>query len=55
VPPVDSLKLNSYYVELGEISFMKEVIAYQVRVWCVFVTFVCYSTKTAKENIRVNT
>lgn len=31
VPPVSNLKLNSYYVELGEISFMKEVIAYQVR------------------------
>lgn len=30
VPPVSNLKLNSYYVELGEISFMKEVIAYQV-------------------------
>ncbi|KAF6266395.1 coth protein-domain-containing protein [Scenedesmus sp. NREL 46B-D3] len=30
VPPVGDLKLNSYYVELGEISFMKEVIAYQV-------------------------
>jgi hypothetical protein len=32
VPVVGDLKLNSYYVELGEISFMKEVIAYQVRV-----------------------
>jgi hypothetical protein len=31
VPAVGDLKLNSYYVELGEISFMKEVLAYQVR------------------------
>jgi hypothetical protein len=39
VPPVGDLKLNSYYVELGEISFMKEVIAYQVRDWQLSVLF----------------
>jgi hypothetical protein len=39
VPPVGNLKLNSYYVELGEVSFMKEVIAYQVS--CYMYVFLC--------------
>eukprot|EP00879_Flechtneria_rotunda_P010510 GHRR01010987.1.p1 GENE.GHRR01010987.1~~GHRR01010987.1.p1 ORF type:complete len:289 (+),score=36.98 GHRR01010987.1:1043-1909(+) len=30
VPPANELKLNSYYTELGENSFIKEVVAYQV-------------------------
>lgn len=30
IPPVTNLKTNSYYIELGENSFMKEVAAYQV-------------------------
>ena len=35
IPPFDSVKFNSYYYEIGERSFMKEHLAYQVgnRVW----------------------
>jgi hypothetical protein len=30
IPPFNSVKLNSYYYEIGERSFMKEHLAYQV-------------------------
>ncbi len=31
--PVDTLKLQSFYSELGENTYMREVVAYQVRCW----------------------
>jgi hypothetical protein len=34
IPPFNDVKLNSYYFEIGERSFMKEHLAYQVGYWC---------------------
>ena len=31
IPEMDDVKLNSYYYEVGERSYMKEALAYQVR------------------------
>jgi hypothetical protein len=31
VPEMDTVLLNSYWYEVGERSFMKEAVAYQVR------------------------
>lgn len=31
MPPMNTVKLNSYYAEVGEKSMMHEALAYQVR------------------------